>query len=67
LAAGKSCFYEADIKTVVSLSRRAVTNRIDNNVSGAIELFNSTGQLWACSPCIDEAPPRRTASWGVLR
>jgi hypothetical protein len=39
LAAGKSYFYEADIKTAVSLSCRAVTNSIDNNVSGAIELF----------------------------
>ena len=50
LGAGKSCFYEAQIKTALFLSCRAVVNGIDNNVSGSVLLFNSSGQVFGMLP-----------------
>jgi len=51
LGAGKTCFYEAAIGSPARfLSCRAITNGIDNTVSGTVELFNSTGQFLLSTP-----------------
>jgi|SRR5215470_4680200 len=44
IASGKYCAYTAKIAGNLAFSCRAVTNGIDNNVSGVIEIDNSANQ-----------------------
>jgi hypothetical protein len=44
VAPGKYCSYTAKIAGNFAFSCRAVTNGVDNNVSGVIEIDNSAGQ-----------------------